>query len=187
MGWAPPAFDTPYPHGECYLREGVLGGTNAHQMYFILLKVPFSLLRTGLAVRTLTPPNKAPSDGDASARQGFERVTDVAVRYGPSVFQVCPCAGCVRNHELTLEQAFCVAEALAETACIIATLMPSETSSRVLSTLNVSPNISPAAFAPSSAWAVGTAVAIAAGFFRLSTFHELGQYFTFQITIMKDH
>jgi protein-S-isoprenylcysteine O-methyltransferase Ste14 len=156
-------------------------------MYLVLLKVPFSLLRTGLAVRTLTPPNKAPSDGDVSVRQGFERVTDVAVRYGPSVFQVRRHARDAHVHGLTLRQVFCVTEALAEMACIFATHMPSDTTSRVLPVLGISPSISPVTFAPSPIWAFGTAIAIAAGVFRLSTFRELGRYFTFQITIMKDH
>jgi protein-S-isoprenylcysteine O-methyltransferase Ste14 len=79
------------------------------------------------------------------------------------------------------------AEVVAETACIIAALVPSERSARILSTLTTSQTATLVDFAPSWAWVLGTAISVAGGFFRLSVYRELGRQFTFELALFKDH
>jgi protein-S-isoprenylcysteine O-methyltransferase Ste14 len=80
-----------------------------------------------------------------------------------------------------------VADALAETVCIIAALLPSHTSHRILSALTGSSTTSLSTFATSFTWALFTVIAIVGGFLRLSAYRQLGRHFTFEFAMLKDH
>jgi protein-S-isoprenylcysteine O-methyltransferase Ste14 len=56
-----------------------------------------------------------------------------------------------------------------------------------LHTLTASASTPASTFAPSALWALGTALGIGGGMFRLQAYRELGKFFTFQLAVLKDH
>jgi protein-S-isoprenylcysteine O-methyltransferase Ste14 len=80
-----------------------------------------------------------------------------------------------------------VADALAETACILCSTFPTSASSRALAILTGSPFVSASTFAPSTAWTIGVVLALSGGVFRLWAFRALGRHFTFELALLKDH
>jgi protein-S-isoprenylcysteine O-methyltransferase Ste14 len=69
----------------------------------------------------------------------------------------------------------------------LAIAFPSNGSARILQTLTVSASTPASVFAPSALWALGTALGIGGGLFRLQAYRELGKFFTFQLALLKDH
>jgi protein-S-isoprenylcysteine O-methyltransferase Ste14 len=106
---------------------------------------------------------------------------------GPRRFARCVFSFSCVFTSLNISQAAFIAEALVETTCILAASVPSDTSSRILSALTNSATTSLTTFSPSPIWALGTFIAIAGGLLRLRAYRELGRFFTFEISILKDH
>jgi hypothetical protein len=50
-------------------------------MYLVLLKVSFSLLKTGLIYRAAMLPNAPPSEGERVIPQGMDRVMNVVIKW----------------------------------------------------------------------------------------------------------
>jgi protein-S-isoprenylcysteine O-methyltransferase Ste14 len=154
-----------------------------------LLKVPFILARAGITYTSLTPP--ALSQGDERQKpQGLERLFSMMIKWPPLTVKVRP----IRSHRTSIPssnvrctQFAFVFDALAESACIIATSFPSSLSSRVLMTLTGSPILPASLFAPSTSWTIGMILALTGGAFRLWAFQALGRHFTFELSVLKDH
>jgi protein-S-isoprenylcysteine O-methyltransferase Ste14 len=78
-------------------------------------------------------------------------------------------------------------DALLESSCILASTLPSTSSSRILHTFAISASTPASTFTPSPLWALGTVLGVGGGLFRLKAYHELGKFFTFQLALLKDH
>jgi protein-S-isoprenylcysteine O-methyltransferase Ste14 len=78
-------------------------------------------------------------------------------------------------------------DSVIESVCILAATYPSALSSRILELLAFSSNKSASTFDPSFLWLIGMALAIGGGILRIAAFRALGDIWTSEPAVLKEH
>ncbi|KAJ3823922.1 hypothetical protein F5878DRAFT_583248 [Lentinula raphanica] len=146
------------------------------KLFLALAKIPCILLATAALHITATPPQPPPSKSCLAPSTSWEVV--IKHRGGPAIVKlICWLAAFVEIFLITTQ-------ALGHQALTMSIFRPFGLQVDQSSTKFSSPSVD---IHPSIMFLLGTSLAIAGGYIRHCCYEELGQMFTFEMSIMKDH